>query len=314
MSHAVIQRTEMLTATLNLGGAPIELADYAATGLLSIAVGPKGKGKTNAGLLMAEQLSVQGWVCVLIDPEHELETMYGKAVTSPAALAVALKERKQKIIVVNARDVHEFIPYGNVILEAADTHRKPLFLMVDEGQLFSTNLKRKEGRGEASDLINDFVERGRKRALDMFLTAHSFTGSINRSVFRNKNLTFVGCQEDPTAWSTLSPQFRHSQITYADLNSLSTGEFFCLSSRGIEKIKMPMADALAMVALPARSVKKALPSTYRQWARAMSDISTERLEGLTDPVTALLGAVAGLSAQQMLAGAQALADELECRE
>lgn len=314
MSHAVIQRTEMLAATLKLGGATIELADYAATGLLSVAVGPKGKGKTNAGLLMAEQLSEQGWVCVLIDPERELEGMYGKAVDSPEALALALKLREQPIIVVNAPDVHEFIAFGNVILEAADTHRKPTFLMVDEGQLFSTNWKRKGGRGESTDLINDFVERGRKRALDMFVTAHGFTGSINRSVFRNKNLTFVGCQEDPTAWSTLSPQFRHSQITYADLNALSTGEFFCLSSRGIEKIRMPMAKALAKVALPARTTKKALPSTYRQWSRAMGDIPTERLEALTDPVTALLGAVAGLSAQQMLAGAQALADELECRE
>lgn len=313
MSHAVIKRTEMLSATLNLGGATIELADYAATGLLSVAVGPKGKGKTNAGLLMAEQLADQGWVCVLIDPEGELETMYGKAVASPEALAVALKARNQTIIVVNASDVHEFIPYGNVILEAADTHRKPLFLMVDEGQLFSTNSKRKEGQGESSALINDFVERGRKRALDMFLTAHAFTGSINRSVFRNKNLTFVGCQEDPAAWATLSLQFRHSQITYADLNALSTGEFFCLSSRGIEKIRMPMAKALAKVALPARTVKKALPSTYKQWARAMGDIPIERLEALTTPVTALLGAVAGLSAQQMLAGSQALADELECR-
>ena len=66
MSHAVIQRDEMLTAQLDLGGAPIDLAEYATTGLLAVAVGPRGMGKTNAGLLMAEQLAAQGWVSVLI--------------------------------------------------------------------------------------------------------------------------------------------------------------------------------------------------------------------------------------------------------
>lgn len=313
MGHKVIQRPEMMTATLRMGGTPIELADYAATGLLSVAVGPKGKGKTNVGLLMAEQLSEQGWVCILLDPEHELESMYGKAISSPEALAEALRTREQKIIIVNATDVNEFLPYGNAIGEAADLYRKPLFLMVDEGQLFSANKVRKGAMGESSDLINDLVGRGRKRALDMFITAHAFTGSINRQVFRNKNLTFVGCQEDPTAWASLSAQFRQSQIGYADLNALSTGEFFCLSGRGIEKVKMPMAEALAKVAPAARAVKKALPTTYRQWARAMFEIPTERLEALSDPVTTLLGTAAGLSTQQMLAGAQALADELDTR-
>jgi len=239
--------------------------------------------------------------------------MYGEAISSPLALSEALRTRTQKIIVVNARDVHEFLSYGNVIMEAADLHRKPLFVMVDEGQLFSANKVRKDGLGESSDLINDLVGRGRKRALDLFITAHAFTGTINRQVFHNKNLTFVGCQEDPTAWASLSAQFRQSQIGYSDLNALSTGEFFCLSSRGIEKIKMPMAEALAKVAPAARVIKKVLPSTFRQWARAMSDISTERLEALTDQVTTLLGTAAGLSTQQMLAGSQALADELESR-
>ena len=80
MSHAVIQRDEMLTAQLDLGGAPIDLAEYATTGLLAVAVGPRGMGKTNAGLLMAEQLAAQGWVSVLIDPESEMESLYGAAV------------------------------------------------------------------------------------------------------------------------------------------------------------------------------------------------------------------------------------------
>jgi ABC-type cobalamin transport system ATPase subunit len=75
MQRDVINRQEMLTATLNLGGAPISLADYATTGLAAVAVGPRGCGKTNACLLMAEQLSEQGWVAVLIDPESELDAL-----------------------------------------------------------------------------------------------------------------------------------------------------------------------------------------------------------------------------------------------
>ncbi|MFC6282207.1 MULTISPECIES: hypothetical protein [Polaromonas] len=313
MKRSVIQRTEMLGAKLNLGGPPIELDEYMTTGLLAIAVGPRGKGKTNAGLVMAEQLSEQGWISVLIDPEEELESMYGEAVKDAQELAKHLKDRKKPIVVVTARDVYEFLPYGNAILDAADKYRKPIFLMVDEGQLFSQNKRRKDGVGEASDLINDFADRGRKRALDLFLTAHRYTGSIHRGIFNNKNLTLVGCQEDPTVWSSLAPQFRQSKITYNDLNALSTGEFFCISSRGMEKIKMPMAKALKKVAPAAKTVKRTLPSTFRQWSHAMRTIPTERLQALTDPVTNLLGAVAGLTAQQMLSGSRALQDELESR-
>ena len=42
MKRNVIRREEMLTAQLQLGGQPIELAQYASTGLLAIAVGPRG--------------------------------------------------------------------------------------------------------------------------------------------------------------------------------------------------------------------------------------------------------------------------------
>ena len=46
----------------------------------------------------------------------------------------------------------------------------------------------------------------------------------------------------------------------------------------------------------------------------MREIPTERLSVLTDPVINLLGAVAGLSSQQMLSGVRALQDELEFRQ
>ena len=60
MKRSVIRRDEMIGATLNLGGAPISLDDYATRGLLAAAIAPRGMGKTSAGLLMAEQLSAQG--------------------------------------------------------------------------------------------------------------------------------------------------------------------------------------------------------------------------------------------------------------
>src|SRR5690606_24956386 len=126
----------------------------------------------------------------------------------------------------------EFLPFGRVILEAADTHRQPLFVMLDEGQVFSASRKRKNDVGAASDLVNEFAQRGRKRALDLFLTATSFTGSLHRSIFANKNLSLIGCQEDPTAWAALAPQFSASKIAFHDLSSLAPGEFFCFSRRG----------------------------------------------------------------------------------
>lgn len=313
MNHAVINRTEMIGATLNLGGQTIDLSGYSTTGLRALAVGPSGNGKTNAGLLIAEQLAMQGWVSILIDPEGELESMYGEAVRTVEDLRVRLSERDTPIVVVSAKDVHEFIPYGQAILDAAEEHRKPLFVFIDEGQLFSAAKKRKDGVGEAADIISQFAERGRKRALDLFVTAHRYTGSVHRTLFTNKNLTLVGSQEDPTAWSGLAQLFRSSGIEFKDLNALTTGEFFCFSRRGVEKIKMPMAEGLKKVAPKAKTVKRTLPATFSQWDRAMRSIPTERLQALTDPIVDLLGTVAGLSKQQMLAGARALGDELEAR-
>lgn len=311
MGRAVIRRTEMVEATLKLGGAPVELSDYATTGLLAVAVGPRGNGKTNAGLLIAEQLAEQGWVSIMIDPESELESLYGEAVDSPEKLQELLASRERSIVVVAAKDAEEFIPFGNAILEAAEEHRKPIFVMIEEGQLFSAS--KKKDISAATDIINQIAERGRKRALDLFITALRYTSSLHRTIFANKNLTLVGCQEDPTAWSALAPQFRASRIEYSDLNALATGEFFCFSRRGVEKVKMPMAAALQKVAPKAKAAKRTLPATFSQWHRAMRDIPTERLEALTDPVVNLLGAVAGIPTQQMLSGARALQDEIEVR-
>ena len=39
MKRTVIRRDEMLGATLNLGGTPIRLDEYATTGLLAVAIG-----------------------------------------------------------------------------------------------------------------------------------------------------------------------------------------------------------------------------------------------------------------------------------
>jgi len=313
MSRSVIKRTELLSATLNLGGAPLDLSDYATTGLRIVTVGPSGIGKTNTGLVIAEQLAAQGWVSVLVDPESEIESLYGDAVENADDLQGRLARRDQPIVVVSAKDASEFIPYGRAILEAAETHRKPIFVMIDEGQLFCPPKKRKDDLGEAVDIVNQFAERGRKRALDLFVTAHRFTGSLHRSIFAIKNLSLIGRQEDPTAWATLAPQFRSSKLEFNDLAALASGEFICCSLRGMEKVKMPMAAALKGVALKAKAVRPMLPATFSQWDRAMRAIPTERLEELTDPVVYLLGAVAGLSTQQMLSGARALQDELDTR-
>ena len=313
MSRNVIQREEMFGATLELGGAPIQLADYATTGLLALTVGPRGNGKTNAGQLMAEQLAAQGWVSILIDPESEMESMYGAAVGGPEELAALLESRQQSIVVVRAADATEFIPYGRAILKAAEEFRKPIFVVIDEGQLFSAVKKRGSDVGEAADIINEFVGRGRKRALDLFITALRYNGTLHRSIFANTNLKLIGCQEDPSAWSALAPQFRASKIEFNDLNALAPGEFFCFSRRGVQKIQMPMAEALKKVAKPSKAIKRTLPATFSHWDRAMREIPTERLQALTEPVTALLCAVAGLSRQQMLSGGHALTDEMEMR-
>lgn len=314
MSHSVIQRTEMVGSTLNLGGPPIDLTEYSTTGLMAVAVGPRGFGKTNAGLLMAEQLAAQGWVSVLIDPERELESIYGAAVTNTEDLRQRLTLRDKPIVVVSAKDAQEFIPYGQTILSVADELRKPLFVCIDEGQMFSAAKKRADGVGESCDIIAQFAERGRKRALDVFITALRYTGTLHRTMFAMKNLTLVGCQEDATTWSSLAPMFRSSGIEFKDLHALCPGEFICFSRRGVEKVRMPMADGLKAVAAPkAPTVKRTLPSTFSQWDRAMRGIPTERLDALSDPVVQLLGAMAGLSPQQMLAGTRALDDELEVR-
>lgn len=313
MKHAVIRRDELLNATLQLGGTTLSLADYATTGVRAIAIGPSGSGKTSLGLLMAEQLSEQGWVAVLVDPEGEIASLYGDPVESPEALSTLLRTRTKPIVVVSVRDANEFVPYGRAILEAADRHRKPIFVVIDEGQLFSSSRRRKDGLGEAGDLINDLVARGRKRALDLFFTAQRFSGTIHRSIITNKNITLIGTQEDPTAWSALAPLCRSAKIDYSDLSTLSPGEFYVFARHGVEKLRVQMAKALARVAPKAKKPKPVLPTKFQDWSRAVTAIPTQRMEALTPEITSLLCTIAGVSAQQSRAGFNALADELATR-
>lgn len=314
--RALFRRDELLTSSLDLGSTQLDLADYSTTGLRIVAIGPSGIGKTNAGLLVAEQLAGQGWQCVLMDPEGEIAALYPDVITSPAELEAHLVERTgAPIVVVPVRDAADFLPYGQVVMKAADEVRKPIFLMLDEGQIFSTS--RRRGRedvlGEASDLVNDMLGRGRKRALDAFLSAPRFSGTLSRGVFGNKNLTFIGRQEDPSVWFGLAPMFKGSGLGYAETAALGNGEFFVFSRRGVEKIAMPMAAALAAVAPKATRVRSNRPTTFAAWDTALRGIPTVGLRALTPPVVGLLGAIAGLSAQQLAAGSRALADELATR-
>jgi hypothetical protein len=313
MSRAVFRRDEFLHAALDFGSTSIDLADYATTGLRVVTVGPSGAGKTNAGLLLAEQLSAQGWVSVLMDPEGELAALYGDPVEDAEDLTRRLRSREEPILTVAVGNASEFIPYAEALMAAVDEHRKPVFLMLDESQIFSASRKRANDVGEASDLVNDFVQRGRKRSLDLFLSAHRFSGSLHRAIFANKNLTLVGRQEDPTAWSALAPQFKGSGVRFADLAALAPGEFFCFSRRGCEKVVMPMATALAGVAPKATAVRQVLPATFSAWDRALREIPTPRLQALTPSVVNVLGAIVGLSPAQLAAGGAALRDELEAR-
>lgn len=310
---SVFRREELLTATLNLGTSTIALADYATTGIRAVVVGPSGIGKTNALLVMAEQLADQGWVSVLMDPEGDIEELYGAAVRDIQKLQNCIRGRHHPILVCRVRHADEFVLYGKAILDVVDEERKPVFLLIDEGQIFSAPRKRKEAIGEASDLVNAFVERGRKRALDLGVTAHRFSGTLHRSVFANKNLTLVGRQEDPTAWSALAPQFKGSNIGFPDLAALAPGEFICFSRRGVEKVAMPLASALEGVALKATVVRSVVPATFSEWDVAMREIPTDRLLELSREACGFLGTIAGLQPQQLAAGGRALADELECR-
>jgi hypothetical protein len=310
---AVFRRDEFVQARLELGTTTIPLIDYATTGIRAVVVGPSGVGKTNALLLMAEQLVAQGWIAVLMDPEGELEALYGDPVRDVGKLQNCIRGRHHPFLVVKVRQADEFVLYAKAVMDVVDVERKPVFLMIDEAQMFSASRGRKQAIGEASDLINDVVQRGRKRALDVGVTAHRFSGTLHRSVFANKNLTLVGRQEDPTAWSALAPQFKGTRVGFTDLAALSPGEFYCFSRRGVEKTQMPMADALARVARAATTVRPTIPLTFSDWSRRMRELPTDRLLALSKDRCELLAAVAGLTPAQIAAGMRALNDELETR-
>lgn len=316
MARAVFRRDEFLTASLDLGSVGLDLADYATTGLRVVAIGPSGVGKTNASLLIAEQLAVQGWQVLLFDPEGELAELYpDKVLRAPEQLAGHLERREPPAIaVVPVRDAAAFIPFGEWILESIDRVRKPLLVVLDEGQLFSTSRRvHKERIAEASAIVNELLERGRKRALDVVLSAHRFSGTLHRSAFTNKNLTFVGRQEDSTVWAAIAPMFRGTGIGYGELAGLQNGEFYMFSRRGVERVTMPMAAALAAVAPKATAVRPVRPATFRQWDVAVRELPTGVLRSLTVPVVGLLSAIVGLTAQQVAGGMRALEDELAIR-
>lgn len=311
--RVVFRRDELLMAKLKLGNVVLDLEEYATTGLRAVAVGPSGCGKTNCGLVLAESLSKQGWVSVIVGPEGEAAEMYGKPVSNPKALHARLKKRDQPIVVVEAADASAFVPYGEVIQEVADAHRRPLLVVMDEGQIFSASRKRENDMGAASDLINDFMQRGRKRALDVFITANRFSASVSRVAFENANLRFIGVQQDAAAWSGLAAMFRGTGISFSDLAALAPGEFFVFSRRGVEKVAMQMADKLRALAPKASASRPALPANFTQWDRAMRGIPTPRLQALQGPVVELLGNVAGLTSAQLVSGGRALRDEMEAR-
>lgn len=313
-ARGVIRREELLVAALELGGLTVELEDYATTGLRAVIVGPSGIGKTSAALLITEQLCAQGWVAVVVDPEGEIAALYGDAVASPAELSARLKARDRPVIVVNADSASAFIPYGEAVLQAADRYRKPVVLVVDETQLFSTSRRVGGEVGEANALMTDIVQRGRKRALDLIVTAHRFSGSLSRSIFTSKNLTLIGRAEDPTAWSGLAPLFRGSQVTFSELMTLSPGQFFAMTMRGIDRVTLRMPAALEKVAIKARPVTAALPSTYSQWIRALHAIPTRRLVKLTPEMVGLMASIVGLTPAQRAEGAAALAGEISVRK
>jgi hypothetical protein len=73
---------------------------------------------------------------------------------------------------------------------------------------------------------------------------------------------------------------------------------------------LELGDALRKVAPKASAAKQALPTSFVQWDRAMRALPTEHLRAISAEVAALLGAIAGLSPQQMQTGHRALADEL----
>src|SRR5687768_7137743 len=128
--RAMFRREEFLTAALDLGTARIPLADYATTGIRAVVVGPSGIGKTNALLVLAEQLAAQGWVSILMDPEGELETLYGTGIRDVTKLQNTIRGRHHPIVTVPVRHADEFVLYGRAIMEVVDVERKPVFLVI----------------------------------------------------------------------------------------------------------------------------------------------------------------------------------------
>src|SRR3546814_20269004 len=90
-----------------------------------------------------------------------MESMYGKAVKDADELLERLTKRDQPIVVVAAGDAEAFVPYGLVILEAAENFRKPVFVVIDDGQIFSGATR--GNTNEAEGIINQCAERGRMR-------------------------------------------------------------------------------------------------------------------------------------------------------
>src|SRR4051812_9787429 len=113
-AKAIFRRVEFDDAQLELGGAPIALSDYATTGLRIVCVGPSGAGKTNAGLLIAEQLAEQGWVSVLFDREGDIGALY-EPMRDVAKFESYLRGRHSKILVVPVRHTDDFLHYGRIV-------------------------------------------------------------------------------------------------------------------------------------------------------------------------------------------------------
>jgi hypothetical protein len=286
MSRSVIQRTELEGRGARLrqrGDRPVRVRDDRPSHRRR---GPERHRQDERRPPDRRAAREQGWVSRAdrSGRRDRIDVRQGRRRRRGAARAP--REARSPIVVVSAEDASEFIPYGRAILEAADQDRKPIFVMMDEGQVFSAPKKR-EGRHRRGLRHRQPVRRARPQArarpLPHGAALHRLAASLD---LRHKNLSLIGCQEDPTAWAALAPQFKASKIEFGDLAGARARRVLLLQPRGVEKIRMPMAEALKRVAPKAKAIKPKLPTTFSQWDRAMREIPTPRLRRSRDPVVA----------------------------
>jgi len=243
----------------------VPLDHYKSTGERDAILASSGMGKSYlTGVLMEETLEAGGLLCV-IDPEGEHFTLaerYPMMIIGGEQANLPLVEEAIDLYVdtmlkiglsavfdlseyLDDEQQHLFGLIADKLFQAEQKYRRKVRLVVEEAQIYAPQrtmggaASAKGAKAKMDPLVasQKIAKRGRKRALDS-LWATQRPASISKDILSQCNRFWFGGINAEQDYKAIKPFLNEAGISFADIKSLSPGEFFFFSKGQTKKIKV----------------------------------------------------------------------------